>query len=93
MTEYNNTANNGLSCSYTTLNRYNNRSSQDINKNPPVPATTVSGKYIVPTYSSPGYNTLMHNSAPSCSGYFNIEGAYGSDSKSCSTKYITKECQ
>jgi len=90
MNEYNNTAVNGLSCSYTTLNRYNNGSK---GMNPPVPATTVSGKYIVPTYSSPGYNTLMHNSAPSCSGYFNIEGAYGKDAGSCSTKYVAKLCQ
>jgi hypothetical protein len=90
MSEYYNSSVNGLSCSYATLAHYNNGSA---GMRPPVPATTVSGKYIVPTWSAPGYNTLMHNDVPSCSGYFNIQAAYGKDAGSCSTKYVTKLCQ
>lgn len=90
MSEYNNSTVSGPSCSYANLSNYNNGSQ---GMSPPVPATTVTGKYIVPTYSSPGYNTLSHNAAPSCSGYFNIQSAYGANAGGCSTKYVQKLCQ
>ena len=90
MSEYNNTTVKGASCSYASLANYNNGSQQ---MRPPVPATTVSGTYIVPDYQAPGYNTLSHNVGPSCSGYFNIQTAYGNNGGSCGTKYVTKLCQ
>jgi hypothetical protein len=90
MSEYNNASVSGPSCSYARLSRYNN-STQGMN--PPVPATTVSGKYVVPDYAPPGYDTLTHNSAPSCAGYFNIQGAYGKNAGSCGDKFVSKVCQ
>lgn len=88
MSEYNNNAVGGPACSYATLSHYNNGG-----LGPRVPPTTVVGKYIVPQYSAPGYNTLMHGDVPTCSGYFNIQGAYGQDAANCSTKYVQKLCQ
>ena len=90
MSEYTNSTVNGSGCSYAILARYNNGSQ---GMSPPVPATTVSGVYIVPQYSAPGYNTLSHGAAPSCSGYFNIQNAYGANACSCATKYVQKLCQ
>lgn len=90
MSEYNNNSVGGPSCSYAKLSHYNNGSQ---GMRPPVPATTVSGKYIVPDYSPPGYATLTHNAAPTCAGYFNIQGAYGKNAGSCSTQYVSKLCQ
>jgi hypothetical protein len=89
MTEYNNSAV-GKACTYTNLSNYNSGST---GMSPPVPRTTVSGKYIVPAYSAAGYNTLLHNSGPGCSGYFNIKSAYGKNAGSCSTKYVQRLCQ
>lgn len=77
------------SCSYANLAAYNNGGK---GMQPPVPRGTVSGVYVVPNYGAPGYDTLMHGSAPSCSGYFNIDGAYrgGGD---CNQQYVKKLCQ
>jgi hypothetical protein len=92
MSEYNNTTVNGSSCSYANLSNYNN-GNQGMMR-PPIPATTVVGQYIVPNYSSPGYNTLSHDSAPSCAGYFNIQSAYGGNgSQGCGTQYVSSLCQ
>ena len=89
--EYNNNSVAGSSCSYANLSNYNNGSQ---GTNPPVSASVISGVYVVPEYSSPGYNTLSHNSnGPSCSGYFNIQNAYGANANNCSTKYVQKLCQ
>jgi hypothetical protein len=89
MSEYNNSAVNGASCSYANLSHYN----QGCAKAPAPSANNVCGMYIVPTYSAPGYNTLTHGGAPSCSGYFNIKGAYGANAGSCNTRYVQKLCQ
>ena len=87
--EYNNTTVGGPSCSYASLSNYNNGSQ---GMSPPIPATTVVGKYIVPSYSPPGYATLT-SKIPTCSGYRNINSAYGADaSGGCSTRYVTKLC-
>jgi len=88
--EYNNTAVGSSSCAYAKLARYNNGSQ---GMSPPVPATTVSGVYVVPAYGAPGYNTLNHGAKPSCSGYFNIQTAYGANASTCGTKYVQKLCQ
>lgn len=90
MSEFNNSTVNGSACAYANLNNYNNGVQ---GMRPPVPASTVSGQYIVPNYGAPGYNTLMHNNAPSCSGYFNIQSAYGNDGSGCNTQYSTKLCR
>lgn len=74
-------------CAYSTLNTYNTPSGIA------VPRSTISGKYIVPSWSAPGYSTLTGGNAPGCTGYFNIQRAYGSADGSCNTKYITSLCQ
>lgn len=90
MSEYANTAVTGLSCSYARLAAYN----QGSQGGPPVPATTVSGVYVVPAYGAAGYNTLTAHGVPSCSGYYNINTAYGPNSgQDCSTKFVQKLCQ
>lgn len=80
----------GPSCSYANLSNYNNGSK---GMQPPIPRGTVGGYYIVPAFSSPGYNTLMHGSAPSCSGYFDIDSAYQSKGGNCNQQYVRKLCQ
>jgi len=88
-TEYNNSAVSSGGCNYASLARYNaNKGVSGI----PVPRTNVSGVYLVPTYGAPGYNTLTHNSAPSCSGFFNINTAYGQNANNCNTQYVKSMC-
>ncbi len=62
---------------------------------PPVPLTSVSGYYVVPAYSAPGYDTLTHGSRGSGSGgnYFSIGKAYGQNAGACNTKYMGSICQ
>lgn len=68
---------------------------------PPVPTTNVSGFYIVPAYSAPGYDTLTHGTGGSdgCGGnsssssYFSIGRAYGYGAGSCNTQYMGSICQ
>lgn len=64
----------------------------------PIPATSVSGYYVVPSYSSPGYDTLTHGSNACSAGgnYFQIGQAYGNGSGGCgfcNTKYMASLCQ
>lgn len=80
----------GSSCSYATLSHYNHGSK---GMQPPVPKGTVSGAYIVPSYGAPGYGTLMHGAAPSCSGYFDIGDAYKNKGGNCNQQYVRKLCQ
>jgi hypothetical protein len=78
----------GPSCAYSTLATYNTPSGIA------VPRTQVSGRYIVPSFSPPGYSTLTGNSAPGCTGYFNIMKAYGcGPDGSCNQQYVTSLCQ
>jgi len=89
--QYNDGDNCGVgACAYASLANYNNGSQ---GMSPPVPRGTVSGFYVVPAYGAPGYNTLMHDSAPSCSGYFNIGAAYGTSADNCGTQFVRKLCQ
>jgi hypothetical protein len=86
--EYSSPTVNGSSCSYTTLKSYN-RGSKGMS--PPVPATTVSGYYIVPTWNHrPSYDTLVKSG--SCSGYAGIGAAYGKNADSCNPKYVQRAC-
>lgn len=75
------------SCTYTTLSQYNMGAKAQMR-----PQDT-SGYYVVPAYGVAGYNTLMHDAAPSCSGYFNIGDAYRSKDGSCNQQYVRKLCQ
>ena len=78
-------------CSYSNLNNYNGYGAST---SPAVPASTVSGSYIVPAYGTIGYDTLTHGSStPSCSGYFSIQHAYGTDASNCNTQYSASSCQ
>jgi hypothetical protein len=89
--EYNNQIVSGSNCSYANLNNYNG-AFQGLR--PPVPATTVTGKYIVPIYGTLGYNALTHGDQPSCVGYFNINQAYGGlRGGNCNTEYAYRLCQ
>ena len=64
---------------------------------PPIPTTTVSGYYVVPSYSTPGYDTLTHGQ-PKCecesagTPYFQIGRAYGYGADNCSTVYSASMC-
>jgi len=87
---------NAPSCSYASLKNYN--ASHGTMGHPQVPPTNVNGVYIVPDYAPIGYNSLSHNAAPSCAGYFDISSAYGHyDNKNgwsngwkngCGTRYL-----
>ncbi len=67
---------------------------------PPVPTTTVSGYYVVPAYSAPGYDTLTHGQVGCAGGYassggpyFSIGRAYGYGAGNCNTQYMGSMCQ
>jgi hypothetical protein len=86
----------GAGCNYAQLGAYN-LGFRGIR--PPVPLTSVSGYYVVPAYSAPGYDTLTHG-PPGCGcdggsggNYFNIGKAYGQNAGSCNTKYMGSICQ
>ena len=97
MSTYGNTSNtvNGPSCSYVSLANYNGVPPANDRGGmgaPHVPATTVSGLYVVPEYGTIGYSALTHGEAPSCAGYFNIESAYGKGAANCNTQYMQRMC-
>lgn len=82
----------GASCSYVDLKSYNSTSAGSLGS-PAVPSATVSGYYVVPNYSAIGYSALTHDSSmPSCSGYFNIQKAYGVGADQCNTQYSQSPC-
>jgi hypothetical protein len=81
--------NSSPSCQYSTLSTYNGTSF--LGNTPPVPSTTVSGVYIVPSYGSIGYDALT-SGVPSCSGYRNIVTAYGANASTCNQQYSQKPC-
>ena len=88
-TEYTKPTSGGAACTYQTLCTYNTGGQMA-----PMPhnAKVVSGKYIVPAYNAIGYDALTHNRAGSCSGYFNINGAYGKGAGKCNQAYVTSLC-
>lgn len=62
---------------------------------PPVAMSTVSGYYVVPDYTAPGYNTLLKTPPGSCSsgsGYTQIPFAYGAGANNCMTSYSASIC-
>ena len=62
----------------------------------PVPTSTVTGYYVVPNYSAPGYSALTHGPTGGCgdssNGYFQIGKAYGYGANNCSTTYSASLC-
>ena len=85
----------GAGCNYAQLGAYN-LGFRGIR--PPVPLTSVSGYYVVPAYSAPGYDTLTHGAAGCGCGsgsgnYFQIGQAYGQGANLCNTKYMGSICQ
>lgn len=78
----------GNSCSYATLSNYNNGM-----QGPRLRKGDVSGSFVVPSYSAPGYMTLTHGVPNSCGGYFDINDAYKSKGGSCNTQFVRKLCQ
>ena len=85
----------GAGCNYAQLGSYN-LGFRGIR--PPVPMTSVSGYYVVPTYSAPGYDTLTHG-PPGCGcgesggNYFSIGKAYGYGAGDCNTQDMGSICQ
>lgn len=88
MTEYTNSTG-GSACNYNTLCNYNSGGDMA-----PMPKNInqTRGKYVVPTYSAPTYDALTHGGVGSCSGYFNIKGAYGDGAGKCNQSYVTSIC-
>lgn len=84
--EYNN-FNTGASCNYANLGNYNEGYSMNIAPQ----GKTTSGVYIVPQWTPIGYNSLSGD-VPSCSGYSDIQNAYGSKAGNCQTTYRTSLC-
>lgn len=79
----------GSSCEYNTLGNYYGGGGTMA---APL-ASTLSGVFVTPDYSAPGYNTLLHDqSVPSCGGYFNIQSAYGAGADCCNTSFTTRMC-
>ena len=72
-------------CEYKTLDTYN----QSTTNSPPVPATTVSGKYLVPANYVNVSNQTLH---VGCSRYGNIINAYGKNADKCDPKYKIVSC-
>lgn len=85
--DYNNFSAGGASCSYSALGSYN----ADYSMGVPVQGKVVTGKYIVPSWEGISYNSLS-SPVPSCSGYADINQAYGKDASNCQTTYRTSLC-
>lgn len=78
-------------CSYATLSQYNN-GAQGMNL-PTAGAAAGNRISIIPTFSAPpGYNTISRG-VPTCSGYSNMQRAYGSGSGGCGSQYVSRLCQ
>jgi hypothetical protein len=85
--DYNNYSAGGASCSYAALGNYDDGYSMNV----PAQGKVTSGAYIVPTWSPISYDSLT-SKVPSCSGYSNIDSAYGKDAARCQTTYRTSLC-
>lgn len=75
------------SCSYANLGGYNDGYSMSIAPQGKV----TSGMFLVPSFSPITYDSLTAK-APNCTGYFDINQAYGKDAASCQTTYRTSLC-
>lgn len=75
------------SCQYAPLGQYTGDYSMGV----PFQGKVSSGNYIVPQWGAIGYDALT-NKVPNCSGYFDVNSAYGSDAGNCQTTYRTSLC-
>lgn len=87
MSEYNNSMSSGASCAYANLGNYNDGYSMNV----AAQGRVVSGMYAVPAWDPISYDSLT-NKVPSCSGYSDINQAYGQDAGNCQTTYRTSVC-
>lgn len=74
-------------CSYAPLGQYNGDYSMGV----PFQGKVTSGAYIVPGWGNLGHDSLA-NKVPNCSGYFDVNSAYGADAGNCQTTYRTSLC-
>jgi len=85
--EYVNYSSGSSACSYAPLGQYNGDYSMGV----PFQGKVTNGSYVVPTWGGISYDALT-NKVPSCSGYFDVNSAYGSDAGNCQTTYRTSLC-
>jgi hypothetical protein len=85
--DYNHSTSGGPSCAYATSRNYSNGYSMDV----PPQGKVITGSYIVPTYDAIGYESLTAK-VPNCSGYSDINAAYGKDAAKCQTNYRSSLC-
>jgi len=88
MSEYSNNASSSSACSYAPLGNYNGGYSMN---GVPFQGRVSAGAYIVPNYGSVSYDMLT-NQTPNCSGYFDVQSAYGADAGNCQTDYSSSAC-
>jgi len=75
--EYTNPTVGSGGCSYATLNNYNQNYFGRGGVGAPVLSQTRSNEIVVvPSYGGPGYNSLMNQKQPTCSGYYSVNSAY-----------------
>lgn len=74
-------------CNYANLGAYTSEYSMQV----PPQGKVSSGAYIVPQWNPITYNSLT-SPGNSCSGYPNINNAYGKDAGRCQTTYRTSLC-
>jgi len=86
--EYNNMTAGGSPCNYSSLGSYNDPYSMGVKPQGRVPTA---GAYIVPQWDAISYDSLIAK-VPSCSGYSNIDSAYGKNAGNCNTQYSTMLC-
>ncbi len=81
-------------CSYANLQNYNiTPQGAGYMNAPAVPNSTMQNVYLVPNFSSIGYNALTHGlTTPTCSGFFNITNAYGKGANNCNAQYVKQSC-
>lgn len=87
MSEYSNQLAGGAACNYSQLSTYT--APYDMSVMPQ--GKVSSGVYIVPQFAAISYDSLT-SAVPSCSGYSNIDSAYGAGAGNCNTQYTTSLC-
>lgn len=85
--DYNNYSSGAAACNYAPLGQYND----GYNMGVPPQGRATKGVYITPVWGGIGYDALI-NKVPNCSGYFDINSAYGANAGNCQTTYRTSLC-
>jgi len=68
---------------YATLAKYNTQEKGTIHASAMVVGEPSQRMQLIPVWGGIGYDTFSHGTEERCGGYFTIEGAYPSYSKSC----------